>query len=246
MNRVAAVTGRDGTEDADGSIDMTTESATRTLPTSQDLTEHLPRVHRIVAHFMRRLPRSVQREDLVAAGTLGLFHALRASEHTCPEMFAAYARIRIRGSIVDELRRHDWSPRRRKETTEGPGARQRHVERGEHSAGSSPRRRHRLRRSARRLHGWPRAGRRLALDDVLERSAHAALHTAVEQLPKRQREIIRMRYFQGKRSKAIAQAMGLSEARTSQLHARATNQLRDLLQLAEAPSGSPGKLKLAA
>lgn len=81
---------------------------------------------------------------------------------------------------------------------------------------------------------------------MLERSAHAALHTAVEQLPKRQREIIRMRYFQGKRSKAIAQAMGLSEARTSQLHARATNQLRDLLQLAEAPSGSPGKLKLAA
>ena len=70
---------------------------------------------RIVAHFMRRLPRSVQREDLIAAGTLGLFHALRSSAHTCPEMFASYARIRIRGSIVDELRRHDWSPRRRKD-----------------------------------------------------------------------------------------------------------------------------------
>jgi RNA polymerase sigma factor for flagellar operon FliA len=78
------------------------------------LAEHMHLVHRIVARFARRLPRSVRREDLEAAGTLGLFNALRSSDHTCAEMFAAYARIRIRGAILDELRRNDWSPRRRR------------------------------------------------------------------------------------------------------------------------------------
>ena len=103
----------------------TARPKTLTNPTAEDIATHMPLVQRIVAHFMRRLPRSVQREDLVSAGTLGLFHALRSSAHTCPEMFASYARIRIRGSIVDELRRHDWSPRRRKDpnapAANGPG-----------------------------------------------------------------------------------------------------------------------------
>ena len=212
---------------------MQTERATMTTPTSQDIADHLPLVERIVAHFMRRLPRSVQRDDLMAAGTLGLFHALRSSAHTCPEMFAAYARIRIRGSIVDELRRHDWSPRRRKDphangskmatvTSIAPGAN----------------------------HSLPPARPRVAvvgfddlpagstaglaedcaspLENVLERRAHEALHTAVAELPEREREIVRMRYFQGMPSKAIAEALGLSEARISQLHARATSRLNGL------------------
>ena len=75
---------------------MQAERTAKAMPTSADIAEHLPLVERIVAHFMRRLPRSVQREDLMAAGTLGLFDALRWSAHTCPEMFASYARIRIR------------------------------------------------------------------------------------------------------------------------------------------------------
>ena len=228
---------------------MTTERAA-TNPTSQDITEHLPLVHRIVAHFMRRLPRSVQREDLIAAGTLGLFHALRSSEHSCPEMFAAYARIRIRGSIVDELRRHDWSPRRRKDpnaTVNGnapasvtpitgasiPPVRPRVAVVGfdDLPAGSTA--------------GLAHEGAS-PLDDVLERREHDALHAAVEQLPEREREIVRMRYFQGMPSKAIAQAMGLSEARISQLHARATTRLKDLLQLLQPLDGSTAALKLAA
>ena len=71
------------------------------------------------------------------------------------------------------------------------------------------------------------------LDDVLARRENEALHKAVEALPEREREIIAMRYFQGMPSKAIAQAMGLSEARISQLHARATSRLRELLAESE-------------
>lgn len=223
-------------------------SKTTTVPTSQDIADHMPLVQRIVSHFMRRLPRSVRREDLMAAGTLGLFYALRSSDHTCEEMFTAYARIRIRGSIVDELRRHDWSPRRRKE----PNA----------QSGGTP-----AVRSATVTSIAPAAlasippvpprvavvgfddlpagstagltdGAASPLDDVLARSEHAALHAAVEQLPAREREIIRMRYFQGMPSKAIAEALGLSEARISQLHARATIRLKELMLLREGAAGA--------
>jgi len=224
-----------------------------TNPTAEDIATHMPLVQRIVAHFMRRLPRSVQREDLVSAGTLGLFHALRSSAHTCPEMFASYARIRIRGSIVDELRRHDWSPRRRKDpnapatAANGPSSVRSNVT-SIVPAGLQPSVvPARPRVSVVGFDDLP-AGSTAGmaedcaspLDDVLARRENEALHKAVEALPEREREIITMRYFQGMRSKAIAQAMGLSEARISQLHARATSRLRELL------AESDGDIVLAA
>jgi RNA polymerase sigma factor for flagellar operon FliA len=210
---------------------MQPERTAKAMPTSADIAEHLPLVERIVAHFMRRLPRSVQREDLMAAGMLGLFHALRWSAHTCPEMFASYARIRIRGSIVDELRRHDWSPRRRKETAPNAAESASNV-----TSITAPATEARPRVTVVAFDDlWAGAAAGFAedcaspLESMLERREHEALHTAVAALPEREREIVRMRYFQGMPSKAIAQVMGLSEARISQLHARAMTHLRDVL-----------------
>ena len=229
----------------------TARPKTLTNPTAEDIATHMPLVQRIVAHFMRRLPRSVQREDLVSAGTLGLFHALRSSAHTCPEMFASYARIRIRGSIVDELRRHDWSPRRRKDpnapAANGPGSVRSNVTSILPAGLQQPVPQARPRVSVVGFDDLP-AGSTAGmaedcaspLDDVLARRENEALHQAVEALPEREREIITMRYFQGMPSKAIAQAMGLSEARISQLHARATSRLRELL------AESDGDIVLAA
>src|SRR5690242_2929371 len=94
---------------------MQTTTTESLAPSSTSaFTSQMHLVLSIVAEFMRRVPRSVQREDLVAAGSIGLLHALRSNSHTCPEMLIGYARIRIRGAILDELRRHDWSPRRRR------------------------------------------------------------------------------------------------------------------------------------
>lgn len=208
---------------------MQAERTAKAMPTSEDIAEHLPLVERIVAHFMRRLPRSVQREDLMAAGMLGLFHALRWSAHTCPEMFASYARIRIRGSIVDELRRHDWSPRRRKEAAPAESA-------SNVTSIAAPAAEARPRVTVVAFDDlWAGAAAGFAeecpspLESMLERREHESLHTAVAALPEREREIVRMRYFQGMPSKAIARVMGLSEARISQLHARAMTHLRDVL-----------------
>jgi RNA polymerase sigma factor for flagellar operon FliA len=73
-------------------------------------------------------------------------------------------------------------------------------------------------------------GNRTAADQLEEKVAFAALQRGVDELPERERAIIRMRYFEEMPSKEIAASLGLSEARVSQLHARATARLRAILQ----------------
>jgi RNA polymerase sigma factor for flagellar operon FliA len=201
------------------------------MMTNSEFAVHMPLVTGIVAEFMRRVPKSVQREDLIAAGSMGLLHALRSDKHTCPEMLTAYARIRIRGAIIDELRRHDWSPRRRRiiaqealeealaageEVSEVPTMKQAGVvvvglddvppAESMREDGPSP------------------------LEELeLERSKND-IRAAIEKLPPRERIIVRMRFFDDITSKSIAVRLGLSEARVSQLLTRATLLLKQVLR----------------
>lgn len=73
--------------------------------------EHRALVKRIAAHLGNRLPSSVQLDDLVQAGMIGL---LEANQHYDPSRkanFTTYAGIRIRGAMLDEIRKGDWTPR---------------------------------------------------------------------------------------------------------------------------------------
>lgn len=207
---------------------------------SSEFAAHMHLVLSIVADFMRRVPRSVQREDLVAAGSMGLLQALRSQKHTCPEMLTAYARIRIRGAIIDELRRHDWSPRRRRTANaSGPGIA---------AVGAEPAATTTEEKSGVIVIGFDdlppthalREEGPSPLEQVEVQRSSVEVRRAVEQLPPRERAIVRMRYFDDVSSKAIASTLGLSEARVSQLLARATSQLKQLL------TEQPREVKLAA
>lgn len=72
---------------------------------------HLDLVRRIAHHLAVRLPASVQIEDLVQSGMIGLIEASRQFQLGQGAAFATYAGIRIRGAMIDELRRSDWTPR---------------------------------------------------------------------------------------------------------------------------------------
>lgn len=72
---------------------------------------HLDLVRRIAHHLAARLPASVQIEDLVQSGMIGLIEASRQFQAGQGATFATYAGIRIRGAMIDELRRADWTPR---------------------------------------------------------------------------------------------------------------------------------------
>ena len=72
---------------------------------------HAPLVKRIAYHLMSRLPPSVQPDDLIQAGMMGLLEATRNYDPSQGASFETYAGIRIRGSMLDEIRKNDWVPR---------------------------------------------------------------------------------------------------------------------------------------
>lgn len=73
--------------------------------------EHTSLVRRIAYHLVSRLPPNVQVDDLIQAGMIGL---LEASNNYSPDhgaSFETFAGIRIRGAMLDEIRKSDWTPR---------------------------------------------------------------------------------------------------------------------------------------
>jgi len=101
---------------------------TTPAPTSQELWQHyhqredlstenalveryLPLVGTILRRLSMTLPEHVSHDDLHSAGLIGLLQALRNYDPTCGTSFETYARVRVRGAMLDELRRMDWVPR---------------------------------------------------------------------------------------------------------------------------------------
>lgn len=72
---------------------------------------YAPLVKQIAYHLLSRLPPSVQLEDLIQAGMVGLIEAQQRFDPTKNVTFEVYASIRIRGTMIDELRKLSWMPR---------------------------------------------------------------------------------------------------------------------------------------
>ena len=75
------------------------------------LEQHTVLVKRIAYHLLARLPASVIVDDLIQSGMIGLFEAANNFDSTKGASFETFAGIRIRGSMLDEIRRGDWTPR---------------------------------------------------------------------------------------------------------------------------------------
>jgi RNA polymerase sigma factor for flagellar operon FliA len=81
-------------------------------PTENALVEqYLPLVRVVLGRLAMTLPEHVDQDDLNSAGLVGLLQALRNYDPGCGTSFETYARVRIRGAMLDELRRMDWVPR---------------------------------------------------------------------------------------------------------------------------------------
>lgn len=75
------------------------------------VTRYAPLVKRIAYHLVGRLPASVMVDDLIQAGMIGLLDAARHYDEAQGASFETYASIRVRGAMLDELRRNDWAPK---------------------------------------------------------------------------------------------------------------------------------------
>ena len=85
--------------------------AVESIDMDRMIAQHAPLVQRIGRHLAARLPASVQIDDLVQAGMIGLLEAIKNYDVTKGASFETYAGIRIRGSMLDEIRKGDWTPR---------------------------------------------------------------------------------------------------------------------------------------
>lgn len=73
--------------------------------------QHAPLVRRIAQHMMAKLPPSVELDDLIQVGMIGLADALSRYEASQGVQFETFASQRIRGAMLDELRGNDWMSR---------------------------------------------------------------------------------------------------------------------------------------
>ncbi len=66
---------------------------------------------RIAYHMIARLPSYIEVDDLIQAGSIGLIEAAKSYDESKGASFSTYAGIRIKGAMIDELRKGDWAPR---------------------------------------------------------------------------------------------------------------------------------------
>ena len=196
----------------------TTKKQTRlSAPDEQLIKDNMPLVRIIARRFSKRLPASVAQDDLIGAGALGLIDSVVRRRGDDENSFACYTRIRIRGAIFDELRSHDWLPRRSRsaepQDREGPPRPVAvvHFDDLPTEADRTP--------ADRSSDGNP-------LNMLTRKRMATLLKQELEMLPERDRLVLHLHYFKGMRLKEIGRLLGVSEARISQIHHRALGQLR--------------------
>lgn len=215
---------------------------------------YLPIVKHEVMRFRVRLPRHVDAEDLQGAAMSGLMRALERWDPVDAETFGGYVRKRVRGAILDELRRMDQFSRgvRRKarlyddavreiEQREGRVAREEDVRKHlgysrEAFADLLEELRPISFLSIDEIREESRGGglaeelddpNATAVQDTVEsRELVELLRERLEQLPEKEQKILHMYYFLDFRLGEIAEAFGLSESRICQLHTHAIRGLR--------------------
>lgn len=211
-------------------------------------------VKRIAHHLLARLPDSVQLDDLIQSGMIGLFEAATNYDHSKGASFETYAGIRIRGSMLDEIRKGDWIPRsvhrnsRRiseaihiVEMREGRDAQDYEVAA---EIGISIDDYYMLLKDT-------QGSRLFSFEELVENSsgdhyehspefdeAHAPLNglqnkqmnerliEAMKSLPEREQIVISLYYEEELNLKEIGAVIGVSESRVSQIHSQATLRLR--------------------
>jgi RNA polymerase sigma factor for flagellar operon FliA len=212
---------------------------------------HEPLVKRIAYHLMSRLPASVQADDLIQAGMIGLIEASRKFDPDQGASFETYAGIRIRGAMLDEIRRTDWTPRsvhrkarevaeavRKIENQKGRDARD--VEVAE-AMNLSLDEYHKILQDATgcRIFSFEDPGM-IGEDGVPEPGQHAdqpletlqktdfkqGLAEEIKGLPERERLVMALYYDEELNLREIGEILGVSESRVCQIHGQALIRLR--------------------
>jgi RNA polymerase sigma factor for flagellar operon FliA len=223
----------------------------------QLILSHLPLVSAIAAHVQKSLPVHIEMDDLVHAGTMGLFDAATKYRDDKEVAFRTYAKHRIRGSILDSLRQQDWASRDlRKRYRQVQSVRttvsaklQREPNELEmaEAMGLSLRRWQSLLvdfrslglaasqlQASEREDGYvseAAAGPGNSPDKVFAREElKAKLLSAMKSLPARYKQVVELYYVRDLTMKEIGGMLGVNESRVSQIHKSALERMQAVLR----------------
>lgn len=223
------------------------------------LNQHAPLVKRLAYQLKAKLPPSVEIDDLIQAGMMGLLDAVNKYEDTHGAQFETYAAQRIRGSMLDELRSADWLPRSVRKTMRDVETA---ISKLEQKLGRAPTEKEvakQLNLSVDEYYGMldDCGGHQLVYyedfhdaesngehfldrymkDDagdpmraLLESDFKDALIDAIDSLPEREKILMGLYYEQELNLKEIGAVMNVSESRVCQLHSQAVARLRTSLK----------------
>ena len=214
--------------------------------------EHAILVKRIAYHLLGRLPDSIQVEDLIQSGMIGLLEAARNYDGSKGASFETYAGIRIRGSMLDEVRRGDWAPRSVHRNSRRVSEVIKQIENETGKSAEDVEVAKRLDISLDEYHGLLQdtaSCKLFSFEELVENNENADdfvsadpmpnplvgveklsfqryLVEAIKTLPEREQLILSLYYDEELNLKEIGAVLGVSESRVSQLHSQATHRLR--------------------
>ena len=223
------------------------------------LTEHMPLVKRLAHHMKAKLPPSVEVDDLIQAGMMGLLDAINRYEDNHGAQFETYAVLRIRGAMLDELRNSDWMPRSTRQNMRKVEAAMEALQQRLGRPASESEIAQSLKMSLsdyqemlgdggghqllyyEDFHDQDEDGSsgfldRYAVDDadplrsLLDTGFRQAVIDAIDALPPREKMLMGLYYEEELNLKEIGAVMGVSESRVSQLHTQAVSRLRAALR----------------
>lgn len=211
--------------------------------------QHAPLVKRIAYHMLGRLPASVQVEDLIQAGMIGLLEAAKKFDASKGASFDTFVGIRIRGSMLDELRKGDWTPRSVHRNTRLVSDAVRTIEARTGGDAKDLQVAAELNLSIDEYYSIlndTQGSRLFSFDDLLDEGDQFDLHStqqepgrdveqvhfkqaladAIAGLPERERLVLSLYYDEELNLKEIGEVLGVSESRVSQLHSQCAARLR--------------------
>lgn len=212
-------------------------------------------VKRIAQHLLGRLPPCVQIDDLIQAGMIGLLEASKNYDTSKGASFETYASIRIRGAMLDEIRKGDWVPRsvhrntrrvaqaiREVENSTGRDARDSDV--ADHLS-ISLKEYHQLvqETNGARMFAFQDIGLNEEaigdgisistpgpFDGLQQEDFRKNLIKGIESLPERERMVLALYYDEELNLRQVGEILGVSESRVSQIHSQAMLRLQSKLK----------------
>jgi RNA polymerase sigma factor for flagellar operon FliA len=219
-----------------------------------DIEAFLPLVKRIAYHLKGRLPDSVMVDDLIQSGIIGLIEASQKFDAGQGASFETYAGIRIRGAMLDEIRKGDWTPRSvyRKsrevsdainvvESKKGREARDEEVA---EEMGITLDEYYHILQDTNSAHllsidepdhdelSEERmvSGVKTPVSELAESGFQSALAEQINELPEKEKLVMALYYDEELNLKEIGEVLEVSESRVSQIHSQAIKRLKSRLK----------------